>query len=78
MLIWFHQRICAVEIRFIDKPKHVNRRHAIKLIAEVPAIGVEARSVFCNGGDGALGHPKVNIYIFPFKQLKSSSIGTSK
>ncbi|OQR78672.1 NADH dehydrogenase-like [Tropilaelaps mercedesae] len=52
-------------VRFVNKPKHVNPNFAIKLIAEVPAIGVEARSIYCNGGDGALGHPKVYINLDP-------------
>ncbi|XP_003744447.1 NADH dehydrogenase [ubiquinone] iron-sulfur protein 6, mitochondrial [Galendromus occidentalis] len=48
-------------VRFVGRPKQVNPNHAIKLIAEVPPIEVESRKTFCNGGDGALGHPKVFI-----------------
>ncbi|XP_022672686.1 NADH dehydrogenase [ubiquinone] iron-sulfur protein 6, mitochondrial-like [Varroa jacobsoni] len=51
--------------RFVDKSKLVNKHHAIKLIAEVPAVGIEARSVYCSGGDAALGHPKVYINLDP-------------
>ncbi|KAK9767596.1 hypothetical protein K7432_002483 [Basidiobolus ranarum] len=34
---------------------------AIELIHEVPIKFVQARKVTCNGGGGALGHPKVYI-----------------
>ena len=36
-------------------------RHAIDLIAEIPPIASETRIVSCDGGGGALGHPKVFI-----------------
>lgn len=39
----------------------VNKNFAIKLVAEEPVSGVEARVVSCDGGGGALGHPKVYI-----------------
>lgn len=39
----------------------VNKNFAIKLVAEEPVSGIEARVVSCDGGGGALGHPKVYI-----------------
>ncbi|RKP26925.1 hypothetical protein SYNPS1DRAFT_11453, partial [Syncephalis pseudoplumigaleata] len=34
---------------------------AIDLIAEIPVIQVASRKAVCNGGGGALGHPRVYI-----------------
>nr|CAG4645992.1 EOG090X0NBY [Lynceus sp. MCZ IZ 141354] len=48
-------------VRFLNTPKQVNTRYAIDLIAQVPPKEVEQRVVWCNGGGGALGHPKVYI-----------------
>lgn len=39
----------------------VNKNFAIKLVAEETVTDVEARVVSCDGGGGALGHPKVYI-----------------
>ncbi|RDD46980.1 NADH dehydrogenase [ubiquinone] iron-sulfur protein 6, mitochondrial [Trichoplax sp. H2] len=39
----------------------VNERFAIDLINEVPPIKVKGRHVWCDGGNSALGHPKVYI-----------------
>lgn len=39
----------------------VNKNFAIKLVAEEPVRHVETRVVSCDGGGGALGHPKVYI-----------------
>lgn len=39
----------------------VNTKFAIKLVAEEPVRDVETRVVSCDGGGGALGHPKVYI-----------------
>ncbi|KAA3671651.1 NADH dehydrogenase (ubiquinone) Fe-S protein 6, partial [Paragonimus westermani] len=39
----------------------VNRQFAEKLIAEVPPIPCHEHIVSCDGGGGALGHPKVYI-----------------
>ena len=39
----------------------VNKNFAIKLVAEEPVTDVESRVVSCDGGGGALGHPKVYI-----------------
>ncbi|XP_056645228.1 NADH dehydrogenase [ubiquinone] iron-sulfur protein 6, mitochondrial [Diorhabda carinulata] len=47
--------------RFIDRPKHVNKNFAINLIAEVPPKPCKERVVWCDGGSGPTGHPKVYI-----------------
>ncbi|KAG8005062.1 NADH dehydrogenase [ubiquinone] iron-sulfur protein 6, partial [Nibea albiflora] len=47
--------------RFIGRQKEVNKNFAINLVAEEPVSDVEARVVSCDGGGGALGHPKVYI-----------------
>lgn len=39
----------------------VNKNFAIKLVAEEAMSDIEARVVSCDGGGGALGHPKVYI-----------------
>lgn len=39
----------------------MNKNFAIDLIAEQPVSQVESRVVSCDGGGGALGHPKVYI-----------------
>lgn len=39
----------------------MNKNFAIKLVAEEPVTDVGARVVSCDGGGGALGHPKVYI-----------------
>lgn len=39
----------------------MNENFAIDLIAEQPVSEVETRVVWCDGGRGALGHPKVYI-----------------
>lgn len=39
----------------------VNENFAIDLIAEQPVSEVQSRIVSCDGGGGALGHPKVYI-----------------
>eukprot|EP00053_Salpingoeca_punica_P003038 m.40832 g.40832 ORF g.40832 m.40832 type:complete len:132 (+) comp11937_c0_seq1:60-455(+) len=54
-----------LDARFVDRRKEVNPRHAIDLIAATPVRKVHARSVYCNGGGGALGHPKVYINLDP-------------
>jgi len=48
-------------VRFESSPKQVNPQFAIDLIAQVPPTKVKARTVACDGGGGALGHPKVYI-----------------
>lgn len=47
--------------RFEMVPRKTNERWAINLIKEVPPKGVKARVVACDGGPGALGHPRVYI-----------------
>lgn len=46
-------------VRFVTV--QVNQNFAINLVAEEPVGDVEARVVSCDGGGGALGHPKVYI-----------------
>lgn len=48
-------------VRFIDKEKHVNKQFAINLIDEVPPKPCKERVVWCDGGSGPEGHPKVFI-----------------
>ncbi|XP_015677868.1 NADH dehydrogenase [ubiquinone] iron-sulfur protein 6, mitochondrial [Protobothrops mucrosquamatus] len=48
-------------VRFVGRQKEVNENFAIDLIAEQPVSEVETRVVWCDGGGGALGHPKVYI-----------------
>uniref|UniRef100_A0A3Q3IHG1 NADH dehydrogenase [ubiquinone] iron-sulfur protein 6, mitochondrial n=1 Tax=Monopterus albus TaxID=43700 RepID=A0A3Q3IHG1_MONAL len=57
--------------RFIGRQKEVNKNFAIKLVAEEPVTYVETRVVFCDGGGGALGHPKVYINLD-----KDTKVGT--
>ncbi|KAF7232195.1 hypothetical protein EG68_12102 [Paragonimus skrjabini miyazakii] len=47
--------------RFTLSGKLVNRQFAEKLIAEVPPTPCHEHVVSCDGGGGALGHPKVYI-----------------
>ncbi|XP_022901837.1 probable NADH dehydrogenase [ubiquinone] iron-sulfur protein 6, mitochondrial [Onthophagus taurus] len=47
--------------RFIGRPKHVNPNFAIDLIDKVPPIKCKERVVWCDGGSGPTGHPKVYI-----------------
>ncbi|GFQ97129.1 NADH dehydrogenase iron-sulfur protein 6, mitochondrial [Trichonephila clavata] len=47
--------------RFTDREKLVNPHFAIDLINSIPPKVVKERVVSCNGGGGALGHPKVYI-----------------
>ncbi|XP_068238007.1 NADH dehydrogenase [ubiquinone] iron-sulfur protein 6, mitochondrial [Palaemon carinicauda] len=47
--------------RFTLTPRQTNERWAIDLIKEVPPKGVDTRVVACDGGPGALGHPRVYI-----------------
>lgn len=48
-------------VRFTNAPKQVNRNWAINLIAEVPPKEVTERVVWCDGGSGPEGHPRVYI-----------------
>nr|CAD7432305.1 unnamed protein product [Timema monikensis] len=56
--------------RFIDKPKQINTQFAIDLIAAVPPMPSKERVIWCDGGGGPTGHPKV------FINLVSSSPNT--
>lgn len=48
-------------VRFINSPKQVNKQWAIKLIDEIPPQKTNKRVVWCDGGSGAEGHPRVFI-----------------
>ncbi|XP_071455732.1 NADH dehydrogenase [ubiquinone] iron-sulfur protein 6, mitochondrial [Hetaerina americana] len=48
-------------VRFIDRPKHVNTNIASDLIDSVPPEERKERVVWCDGGGGPTGHPKVYI-----------------
>ncbi|KAF0289055.1 NADH dehydrogenase [ubiquinone] iron-sulfur protein 6, mitochondrial [Amphibalanus amphitrite] len=48
-------------VRFTERTKQVNPQFAIDLIAQVPPKVCTERVVSCDGGGGALGHPKVFI-----------------
>ncbi|XP_073443872.1 NADH dehydrogenase [ubiquinone] iron-sulfur protein 6, mitochondrial [Dendrobates tinctorius] len=60
-------------VRFVGKQKEVNEKFAINLIAEQPVNEAENRIVSCDGGGGALGHPKV--YINLDKETKTGTCG---
>ncbi|KAL1124233.1 hypothetical protein AAG570_002003 [Ranatra chinensis] len=47
--------------RFVGKQKEVNPNFAIDLIASVPPKMCKERVVWCDGGGGPTGHPKVFI-----------------
>ena len=47
--------------RYIGKQKELNPRFAIKLLSEESADIIDNTHVYCSGGTGALGHPKVYI-----------------
>ncbi|XP_041665189.1 NADH dehydrogenase [ubiquinone] iron-sulfur protein 6, mitochondrial [Cheilinus undulatus] len=57
--------------RFVGRQKEVNKNFAIQLVAEEPVTDIEARVVSCDGGGGALGHPKVYINLD-----KDTKVGT--
>ena len=50
-------------VRFLENKKEVNTKFAIDLIAKIPPKEVDTRVTSCNGGGGALGHPKVYINV---------------
>ncbi|VDP74531.1 unnamed protein product [Echinostoma caproni] len=54
--------------RFILLP--VNPNFSEKLISEVPPILCKEHIVCCDGGEGALGHPKVYINLVTAKSLR--------
>ncbi|XP_016141588.1 NADH dehydrogenase [ubiquinone] iron-sulfur protein 6, mitochondrial-like [Sinocyclocheilus grahami] len=59
--------------RFIGRQKEVNENFAISLAAEEPVTYLESRVVSCDGGGGAIGHPRV--YINQDKETKSGTCG---
>ncbi|XP_056128679.1 NADH dehydrogenase [ubiquinone] iron-sulfur protein 6, mitochondrial [Rhinichthys klamathensis goyatoka] len=59
--------------RFIGRLKEVNENFAINLVAEEPVTNIESSVVSCDGGGGALGHPKV--YINLDKETKVGTCG---
>ncbi|XP_037655368.1 NADH dehydrogenase [ubiquinone] iron-sulfur protein 6, mitochondrial [Choloepus didactylus] len=60
-------------IRFVSRQKEVNENFAIDMIAEQPVSEVGSRVISCDGGGGALGHPKV--YINLDKETKTGTCG---
>ncbi len=48
-------------ILLISHSVQVNKQFAIELIENVPPKKVTERVIACNGGHGALGHPRVYI-----------------
>ncbi|XP_048417000.1 NADH dehydrogenase [ubiquinone] iron-sulfur protein 6, mitochondrial [Stegostoma tigrinum] len=59
------------KVRFVGRQKEVNESFAIDLLAEEPVTEVSDRVVSCDGGGGALGHPKVYINLD-----KNTKVGT--
>ncbi|XP_061616260.1 NADH dehydrogenase [ubiquinone] iron-sulfur protein 6, mitochondrial [Phyllopteryx taeniolatus] len=57
--------------RFVGRQKEVTNNWGIKLVAEESVTDVEAHVVSCDGGGGALGHPKVYINLD-----KDTKVGT--
>ena len=47
--------------RFMHAPKVVNPNWAAVLIAEVPPTQIPDRVVWCDGGSGPEGHPRIYI-----------------
>ncbi|XP_026326770.1 probable NADH dehydrogenase [ubiquinone] iron-sulfur protein 6, mitochondrial [Hyposmocoma kahamanoa] len=47
--------------RFMNSPKQVNPNWAVNLIAAVPPQAVDQSVVWCDGGSGPEGHPRVYI-----------------
>ncbi|XP_013116517.1 NADH dehydrogenase [ubiquinone] iron-sulfur protein 6, mitochondrial [Stomoxys calcitrans] len=48
-------------VRFNNAKRYVNENWGIKLVDEIPPKECTERVVYCDGGDGPLGHPKVYI-----------------
>lgn len=48
-------------VRFVNKRKLVNENWSIKLIDSVPPEKRKERVVWCDGGGGPTGHPRVFI-----------------
>lgn len=47
--------------RFMHSPKLVNPNWPVKLVAAIPPTKVTCRIVWCDGGSGPEGHPRVYI-----------------
>ncbi|KAL7058904.1 hypothetical protein AAHC03_013389 [Spirometra sp. Aus1] len=56
----FDQRDFRVA-RFMESAKLVNKSFAADLINQIPPKKVTSHITYCDGGGGALGHPKVYI-----------------
>ncbi|TRY71169.1 hypothetical protein TCAL_02370 [Tigriopus californicus] len=50
-------------VRFANRPKEVNPQWAIDLVQEEPIRMTDQAIVSCDGGGGALGHPRVYINV---------------
>ncbi|XP_043545588.1 NADH dehydrogenase [ubiquinone] iron-sulfur protein 6, mitochondrial [Chiloscyllium plagiosum] len=61
------------KVRFVGRQKELNENFAIELVAEEPVTEVSDRVVSCDGGGGALGHPKV--YLNLDKETKVGTCG---
>ena len=61
-------------VRFTERSKQVNPQFAIDLIAQVPPKVCHGRVVSCDGGGGALGHPKVFINLVSWGCLGDSGV----
>eukprot|EP00118_Oscarella_pearsei_P001162 m.6755 g.6755 ORF g.6755 m.6755 type:complete len:135 (+) comp16775_c0_seq1:30-434(+) len=48
-------------VRFVGKEKEVNPNFAIDLVNEEQPKPIKSSNYWCDGGSGALGHPKVYI-----------------
>lgn len=58
---WEEHDLRQVRFAVTGTEKQVNTQWAVDLIAAVPPKKVHARVVGCDGGGGALGHPKIFI-----------------
>ncbi|XP_032830739.1 NADH dehydrogenase [ubiquinone] iron-sulfur protein 6, mitochondrial [Petromyzon marinus] len=48
-------------VRFVGRQKEINEQFAVDMIAAEPVREVATRVTHCDGGGGALGHPRVYI-----------------
>eukprot|EP00095_Tigriopus_kingsejongensis_P006919 maker-scaffold44_size478958-snap-gene-1.13 protein:Tk06919 transcript:maker-scaffold44_size478958-snap-gene-1.13-mRNA-1 annotation:"loc100127764 protein" len=49
--------------RFLRRPKEVNQQWAVNIIKEEPIVMTDLPTIGCDGGGGALGHPRVYINV---------------
>lgn len=61
-------------VRFMDRPKEVNKNWGINLIDEVPPSPKKERIVACDGGGGPLGHPKVYINLVRYTSMQMYNV----